>query len=102
MTGSALEILGKVLLTLRPSVKVRPFQATFYVTKNFSLPVDGLLGLNTMKEMQMVINPEANVVVYQGKNLQGMKSYASIGKSRAGTGRGLRLTHIGLFLGRYG
>ncbi len=45
VTGSNLQILGKVSLPLKLSKRISPFHTDFYVTSNFGLPVDGLLGL---------------------------------------------------------
>ncbi len=41
VSGSSLEILGKILLKVSPG----------NVTPNFALPVDAILGLNTMKDL---------------------------------------------------
>ncbi len=53
VSGSNLEILGNIVLTVNPGKKVCDFRAVFYVTPNFVLPVDAILGLNSMKELQM-------------------------------------------------
>ena len=50
VTGSSLQILGKVTLPVRLSRNSRPFRTDFYVTSNFKLPSDGLLGLFAMKD----------------------------------------------------
>lgn len=34
--------------------------------------MDGILGLKTMKELQMVINTSLNAVTYQGQHIRGM------------------------------
>ncbi len=65
VTGYILEILGKVLLTGRPSRKVSGFRSYFYVTNKLALPVDALLGLNTMREIRMLISPDTNEVIYK-------------------------------------
>ncbi len=59
-------------LTVQIKEKVRAFSAEFYVTINFSLPVDGILGLETLKELQMAINPDLNAVTYRGQHIRGM------------------------------
>ncbi len=58
--GYNLEILGEVLLTVRPSKKVSAFRSYFYITNKLALPVDALLGLNTMRELRMLISPDIN------------------------------------------
>ncbi len=73
-TGYNLEILGKVLLTVRPSRKVSVFRSYFYVTNKLALLVDALLGLDTMRELRMLISPDTNEVIYRGKPLKGMNS----------------------------
>ncbi len=40
VSGSNLEILGKIALTVNPGKKACDFCAVFYVTSNFALPVD--------------------------------------------------------------
>lgn len=49
VTGPNLQILGKVNLTVQLEEKACPFTTQIYVTTEFALPVDGLLGLETMK-----------------------------------------------------
>ncbi len=53
VSGSNLEILGKIALGVNPGKKVCDFRAIFYVTPNFALPVDAILGLNSMKELEI-------------------------------------------------
>lgn len=65
VTGSNLRVLGKVHFTIQLKDKLGSFSTEFYVTTNFALPVDVLLGLETMKKLQMVINPNSNVITYQ-------------------------------------
>ncbi len=74
VSGSNLEIRGKTALRVNPGKRVCDFRAIFYVTPNFALPVDAILGLSSMKELQMEIKPGTNVVVYQGKQLVGMET----------------------------
>ncbi len=50
VTGSDLEFLGKVSLTVQPSKEVGAFCNSFYTIKKLALPVDALLGLNTVRE----------------------------------------------------
>ena len=72
VTGANLGILGKVRLTVQLEKKVRAFSADFYVTTRLSLPVDGILGLETMKKLHVAINIDLNAVTYQGQHLMGM------------------------------
>ncbi len=72
--GYNLEILGKVLLTVRSTGKVSGLRIFFYVTNKLALPVDTLLGLNTMRELRMLISPDTNEVIYKGKPFKGMSN----------------------------
>ncbi len=74
VTRYNLEILWKVLLTVWPSRKVSAFRSCFYVTNKLALSVDALLGLNTMRELRMLISPDTNYVIYKGKPLKGMSN----------------------------
>ncbi len=74
VTGYSLEILGKVLLTVQPSKKVSAFRSYFYVITKFTLPVDALISLNTMRELGILISPDSNEINYEGKLLKGMSS----------------------------
>ncbi len=65
-----LEILGKVLFTVQPSKKVSAFCSYFYITKTLALPVDALLGLTTMRELGILISPDSNEIIYEGKPLK--------------------------------
>ncbi len=67
VTGTALGVLGRVTLTVSLHKKVCPFRDLFYVSENFALPVDGILGLNAMKDLHITINPENHAIVYQGR-----------------------------------
>ncbi len=69
VTGTALGILGRVTLTVSLHQNVCPFRDFFYVTSRFALPVDGILGLNAMKDLHININPESNAIVYQGRRI---------------------------------
>ncbi len=66
VTRYNLEILGKVLLTVQPSRKVSVFRSYFHVINKLALPVDALLGLNTMRELGILISPDSNEVIYKG------------------------------------
>ncbi len=74
VTGYNLEILGKVLLTVQPSRKVSAFRSYFYVTNKLALPVDALLGLNTVRELRTLTSPDSSEVIYRGKPLKGMSN----------------------------
>ncbi len=58
VTGTALGIVGRVKLTVSLHKKVNPFRDHCYVSKTFALPVDGILGLNAMKDLRITIIPE--------------------------------------------
>ncbi len=72
VTGCNLEILRKVLLTVQPSRKVSAFRRYFYITNKLALPVDALLGLNTMRELGILISLDSNEDIYKGEPLKGM------------------------------
>ncbi len=48
------------------------FMLSFMCQNNFALPVEAILGLNSLKELHMIINAERNAVIYRGKHLVGM------------------------------
>ncbi len=50
------------------------FHVIFDITNNFALPVDAVLGMNSLKELHKIISAERNVVIYQGKHLVGMET----------------------------
>ncbi len=69
--GYNLEILVKVPLTVQPSKVVSAFRSYFYIIKKLALPVDALLGLNTMRKSGILISPDSNEIIYKGKPLKG-------------------------------
>ncbi len=71
VTGTALGFLGRVSLTVSLHKKVCPFR-DIYVSEKIALPVEGILGLNAMKDMHITINPENHAIVYQGRRIHGM------------------------------
>ncbi len=73
VTGSNLQILGKVSLPLKLSKRISPFHTDFYVTNNFGPPVDGLLGLTTVKTHGVIINTLQNSVSYCRRTIPGME-----------------------------
>ncbi len=72
VTGSDLEVLGRVFLTVCLQERLRPFHDEFYVSSKFSLPVDGILGLKTMRNLGMLIQPGENSIIYKGRVLRGL------------------------------
>ncbi len=72
------------MLRVNPGKKVCDFRV-FFITPNFALPVDAILGLNSMKELQMEIKPGTNVVVYQGKKLVGMETPSPLASQMSDT-----------------
>ncbi len=67
VTVYKIEILGKVLLTFRPTRKISGFRSFFLcVTNKLALPMDALLGFNTMRELRMLIIPYTNEDIYKG------------------------------------
>ena len=73
VTGSALSISGMVTLPIRIKRGLPIHYLKFYVTSNFHLPADGLLGLSDMKLLDMQVLPNHNSVTVQGKTLQAMQ-----------------------------
>ncbi len=78
ITGSNLEFLGKVSLTVQPSKEVSAFRSSFYIIKTLALPVGALLGLNTMRELGILISPNENEIIYEGKPLKGMSNLSPL------------------------
>ncbi len=74
VTGYNLEIIGKVSLTVQPSKEVSAFRSYFYIIKKLALPMDALLGLNTIRELGILISPDSNEIIYEGKPLKGMSN----------------------------
>ncbi len=74
VTGYNIEILGEVLLTVQPSRKVSAFHGYFYFINKLESPMDALLGLNTTRELGILISPDSNEVIYKGKPLKGMSN----------------------------
>ncbi len=72
--GYNLEILGKVLLTVQPSKEVSAFRSYFYIIQKLALPVDALLSLNIIRELGILISPDSNEIIYEGKPLKGMSN----------------------------
>ncbi len=64
VTGYNLEILWKVLVRVQPTGKFNSISSYFYITKKFALPVDALLGLDTMRELWILISPDPNEIIY--------------------------------------
>ncbi len=79
VTGYKLEILVKVLLTVQPSRKVSVFRSYLYITNKLALPMDALIGLNTMRELGALISPDSNEIIYKGKPLKGMSNPFPLG-----------------------
>ena len=68
-----IDILGIVRLPIKLGNNTTPIRTDFYVISNFSLPSDGLLGLRTMKDTQLEIQPDLNCVKFRGKTLKAME-----------------------------
>ena len=72
VSSAPLNILGNVRLPVKLGKNTSTIQLDFYVVSNFSLPADGLLGLESMSANQMVIYPDIGTIKYQGKNFRAM------------------------------
>jgi len=74
VTSEPLNILGIVRLPVRLRKGTSTMRLNFYVVSNFSLPSDGLIGLNSLKSNRMVIHPDTNIVQFQGKSFRAMEN----------------------------
>jgi len=72
VTSEPLDILGIVRLPICLGKGTSIMRLNFYVVSNFSLPTDGLIGLNSLKSNRMVIHPDTNIVQFQGKSFKAM------------------------------
>ncbi len=72
VTGSNLEILRKVSLTVQPSKEISAFRSYFYIIKQFALPVDAFLFEHCERQLGMLISPDSNEIIHEGKPLKGM------------------------------
>ena len=68
-----LHIMGTVHLPITLVHNKQPIRLKFYIIKDFSLASDGLLGLKTLKEHNLIINPQHNVVHFAGLTLPAME-----------------------------
>lgn len=67
VSNEKLKILGKVVLPLRLGKGVPPLPLDFYVVSGFTLPTDGLIGLKTLRTLNMIIQPDTGTVSFAGK-----------------------------------
>lgn len=72
VTADRLNILGLVSLPVSLERNTPVMRLDFYVTSNFSLPSDGLLGLSSLRSNRMVIHPDSNTVRFQGRCFKAM------------------------------
>ncbi len=72
VTSDSLKILGVVRLPVTLGKNTPTMRVDFYVTSQFSLPSDGLLGYNTLKSERMVIHPASDAISYCGSTLKAM------------------------------
>ncbi len=73
VTWSRLNILGIVSLALSLSRNTPLFKADFYVTSDFALPSDGLLGLRTLRSQGLDVYPHSHSFPYCGRHLVAME-----------------------------
>ena len=81
VTGSTLQILGKVSLHVVILTGTPATHLDFYVVNNFHLSVNGLLGLEALKSNPFTIESGRNYVIYQGKGtkvMPGPKALATL------------------------
>ena len=62
VSHTPLKILGVVSLPIRLGKNSKVMRMNFYVIQNFSLPSDGLLGLESLRANHMEIHPQSNSV----------------------------------------
>ena len=78
VNNETLHILGIVTLPMSLGKKTNRLKLDFYVVSDFSLPTDGLLGLTTLKSHKMVIKPDENSVLCQGRRFKAMDQPMSL------------------------
>ena len=74
VTCDSLDILGVVRLPVSLGKNTPTMRQDFYVASRFSLPSDGLLGLNTLKAHRVVLNPAQNALSYCGRTFKAMET----------------------------
>ena len=57
VSGTSLNVVGRVKLTIRISKRSSPIETEFHIIKDFPLPADGLLGLQTMVVNKIKVDP---------------------------------------------
>ena len=62
VSHTSLKVLGVVSLPIRFGKNSKVMRMDFYVIWDFSLPSDGLLGLESLKANHMEIHPQTNLV----------------------------------------
>ncbi len=67
VNNEALNIIGIVRLPMSLRKDTTSLKLDFYIVSNFSLSTDGLLGLTALKSHKMVIKPDENAILYQGR-----------------------------------
>ena len=72
ISQAPLRILGLVQLPIRLGKCTHVLKLDFYVISNFSLPSDGLLGLESLKSHLIDIRPNHNSITWKGKYFKAM------------------------------
>ena len=75
LSGTPLNVLGKVTLKLKLTNHPFPFVADFHVVDSFPLPCDGLLGLDMMSDHGISVCPNSRTIKV------GQTSYSALHKS---------------------
>ena len=72
VSSAPLQISGNARLPVKLDKNTRTIKLDFYVVSDFSLPSDGLLGLESMKANQIVAYPDSSTVSFQEKRFKAM------------------------------
>ena len=72
VNNETLSIVGVVTLPVKLGKGTHTLKLDFYVVSSFSLPADGLLGLTSLKSHKIIIKPDQNAILYQGRCFKAM------------------------------
>ena len=70
--GSPLQVLGTIVLPLSLAKHVPPFEAEFFVTSDFALNSDGLLGLHSLINNGIDVFPCHYAISYENNLISAM------------------------------
>ncbi len=64
--GTSIQLEGMVKLPVRLSKHDRVKRLTFYVVNRFAITTDGLIGLQSLRELDVIIYPKRNMIWHLG------------------------------------